>query len=408
MVIPCLSSFKPSLRNPYFSTMADFSASASSLTPPPPPQRLQKLCEVSKSACDCLTPMVRAFYGAVNVPNTESSKLKADASVFTIADGIVQHLLVKYLFAGDKFSNVVGEEDEDDDHVNITSAPFRVGDLVVPDIFLDLITSVRDNIASLAIQIENDTYRDVTIFIDPIDGTREFSTNLGEQCSICIGFSDAAGLPIAGLVYRPITEEPTWAAGAVSESYRDGHLAMCTSPPSTEVLIKQKGLLTSNGGISKFLEVFMSESGYMRVPSGGAGNKMLMLLEGKGDAYIQDRGVSRWDTSGAQAVLNAYGGTLSKLTSIVDRQELTSYKYLKSDVNLDFEPSRAALTAYNVMDKALVVKGAPTVLAEDVLIVKPYSNLCGLFALSAVGLEDKAAIIASVQRAAAKVSPAYD
>jgi hypothetical protein len=31
-----------------------------------------------------------------------------------------------------------------------------------------------------------------------------------------------------------------------------------------------------------------------RVPSGGAGNKMLMLLEGKGAAYIQDRGVSRW------------------------------------------------------------------------------------------------------------------
>lgn len=33
----------------------------------------------------------------------------------------------------------------------------------------------------------------------------------------------------------------------------------------------------------------MKELGYERVPSGGAGNKMLMLLEGRGSAYIQDR-----------------------------------------------------------------------------------------------------------------------
>ena len=38
----------------------------------------------------------------------------------------------------------------------------------------------------------------------------------------------------------------------------------------------------------------IKQLGFDRVPSGGAGNKMLMLLEGKGAAYIQDRGVSRW------------------------------------------------------------------------------------------------------------------
>jgi hypothetical protein len=33
---------------------------------------------------------------------------------------------------------------------------------------------------------------------------------------------------------------------------------------------------------------------------------MMMLLEGKGAVYIQDRGVSRWDTCGAQAVISVY------------------------------------------------------------------------------------------------------
>jgi hypothetical protein len=47
-------------------------------------------------------------------------------------------------------------------------------------------------------------------------------------------------------------------------------------------------------GISPFIVALISQLGFDRVPSGGAGNKMLMLLEGKGAAYIQDRGVSRW------------------------------------------------------------------------------------------------------------------
>ena len=40
------------------------------------------------------------------------------------------------------------------------------------------------------------------------------------------------------------------------------------------------------GGISKFIEALMMESKYVRVPSGGAGNKMLMLLEGKGGMCV--------------------------------------------------------------------------------------------------------------------------
>jgi fructose-1,6-bisphosphatase/inositol monophosphatase family enzyme len=105
------------------------------------------------------------------------------------------------------------------------------------------------------------------VFIDPIDGTREFSTSkctrvisfcningivdvhidLGEQCSICIGFSDAEGKAVAGIVYRPIPEPPTWAAGAPAENWHAHELD--TSGP-----INPRGFLTSNGGISKFIE----------------------------------------------------------------------------------------------------------------------------------------------------------
>lgn len=62
--------------------------------------------------------------------------------------------------------------------------------------------------------------------------------------------------------------------GAHSEGFVEDRLDTVASPVN--------GLLTSNGKISPFIEQLITGMGYVRVPSGGAGNKMLMLLEGKG------------------------------------------------------------------------------------------------------------------------------
>lgn len=356
---------------------------------------LTSLCEISKEACDIMAPMIVAFYNSIT---GDTAKLKADKSVFTIADGIVQHILIEHLFTGGKFHNIVGEED--DSQVNISVKPYTVDDLTVPEEFCDLVASVRDNIIELAKAINHESYKGLTIFIDPIDGTREFSTGLGEQCSVCIGFSNLEGRPVAGIVYRPITTPATYAAGAASEHCLLANLDMATT-------LNPKGLLTSNGGISNFIGTLINELGFERVPSGGAGNKMLMLLEGKGSAYIQDRGVSRWDTSGAQAVLEAVGGTLSKLSTFIDNKTLESYTYLKSTTNLDFEAGKPLLTPFNATDKSCCKKGE-NIYATSIDMVKAYSNLCGLLALDKSCLVNLDNIYESIQRTLVTDIPAYD
>jgi fructose-1,6-bisphosphatase/inositol monophosphatase family enzyme len=200
-------------------------------------QRLSNLCHITTRACTALSPMVLAFYSAIT---GETAKLKSDASVFTIADGIVQHLLVDHLFKGGKFAAIVGEEEGS--VINIHTAPYKVDDLTVPQDFYGIIETARSDLAQLSNEIDQNLYNDLTVFIDPIDGTREFSTGLGEQCSICIGFADKVGKPVAGVVYRPITQPPTYAAGAVSEGFTDSNLH------NPAELQNPKGLLTSNGG----------------------------------------------------------------------------------------------------------------------------------------------------------------
>ncbi|EKX53721.1 hypothetical protein GUITHDRAFT_64161 [Guillardia theta CCMP2712] len=278
--------------------------------------RLTKLVHISKRACDQLGILVRSIYSSID---EQTATVKQDKSAFTIADGLVQELLSE-LFEG-KVKTIVGEED--DAQVRLDRRPMTVGSLCVPEQHERIIERSRRGMQELGRELEDGGYQDLTVFIDPIDGTREFSTKKGEQCSICIGFSDGGGQAVAGLVYRPIPEG---------------------------------GFLTTNGKISGFVEKLMGELKEERVSSGGAGNKMLMLLEGKGGMYIQDRGVSRWDTCAAQAVIEAYGGLLCRL----DRE------------------------------------------------VKAYSNLNGLLAVSKEGRERLGEVREAMRRVEEEEGPSYD
>ena len=157
-------------------------------------QPLTQLLQASKEACDSIGIMVRRFYKAIN---SETSTLKDDKSVFTIADGIVQELLTEYLYTGSgKFCAIVGEEDSS--NVNIKQRPYTVDTLNVPSEFDDVIDQTREAVSALAARIPAGPFSELTVFIDPIDGTREFSTGKGSQCSICIGFASSDGLPVAG------------------------------------------------------------------------------------------------------------------------------------------------------------------------------------------------------------------
>jgi len=387
---------------------------------------LQSLCLATLEACEAVTPAVEALYRSISNKDNDgkkTTKTKADDSVFTIADGLVQYLLSDILLGQQAVGDIVGEEDC---AVNLATKPYTVDDFVVPAEFEDAIdqaiegvTKARDGLLDNNISNNSRYYQSLTAFIDPIDGTREFSTQKGEQCSICVGFADIeTGKPVAGVVYRPLSDpHPTWAAGAKSEAYVASSLLLSVDDDTTKTVDKDEGsLLTSNGGISPFLDSFMNELDYERVPSGGAGNKMLMLLEGKGTAYIQDRGVSRWDTCGAQAVLEAHGGILCKLDGFLEQggdeasSTSISYTYRKTEENLDFVPGNARLTKYNVAEGIDVETtnndDGMAMIPSD---VKPYA-LCGLVALGKSNNNEKSmAIILDGLRRAAEVSPpAFD
>ena len=120
--------------------------------------------------------------------------------------------------------------------------------------------------------------------------------------------------------------------------------------------------MVTDGKVSKFLSKLIDEMGYEKVPSLASGNRALMLIEGKAGAYIRvTGGFAKWDTSGAQAVVEAYGGIMAKLPPFLSDKTLESYTHLKSDTNLDFEPGVVQLTLSNAVNKKDVKKDITTI-----------------------------------------------
>jgi hypothetical protein len=163
-----------------------------------------------------------------------------------------------------------------------------------------------------------------------------------------------------------------------------------------------KGFLGSNSGISPFLEEMRALLGLENIRIGGAANKALMLLEGRGSCYILDTGgTSRWDTCASEAVLRAGGGKFWKLTDFMKspRSDEKGYTYLKAILNTNYE-SNASRTKGNSLNINEEIDRPPQL--ED---FKSYSNLCGHLAL-APG-EDPDEYWGASQRAQERAPPQY-
>jgi len=281
------------------------------------------LLPVCLKACNIMAPLIHRIY-----IGEYATSVKSDMSVVTLADTIVQTLLRQLLTP--VTVAFIGEEPSEEYEADPALAE------EVAAVKLALQTLELPDLRSL----------NLTAIIDPIDGTAEFSSGKGHESTICIGFAQET--PVAGLIFRPLVG--TYAMGCCSESFFSTNVARGGLDYTT--------ILTSNGRISPFIEGL----GLTRLAAGGCGNKILMVFEGRG-VYILDRGVSRWDTCAAQAILEAEGGILCKLTGFL-KGRTESYTYAVTDVNLDPNP--------------LAVAGP---MNSSGTRMKPYSNLCGLVAV---------------------------
>lgn len=229
-------------------------------------------------------------------------------NIQTLADRAAQHCIIGSI--RQKFSDanvsIIGEEGYHDD------------DLKTATIDLNCDVSVLSKKCP-------DEWRDVpeekiTIWVDPLDGTSEFSQSLKpgseelrEHVTVLIGFA-VGSQPVAGIIHQPFYHRnPNCEPGRTIWGIDGlGAFGADFKPPPEGERIITTTRSHSSPEVENTINA-MNPTTVMRV--GGAGNKVMLVIEGRAHAYVfASPGCKKWDTCAPEAVLRASGGILSDIS----------------------------------------------------------------------------------------------
>lgn len=155
---------------------------------------------------------------------------------------------------------------------------------------------------------------DLVVWVDPLDGTKEYTEGLLDNVTILIGIA-YEGKAIAGIINQPYYNyqagpdaalgRTIWAVlglGAfgfqLKEAPAGKHIVTTTRSHGSQL-------------VTDCVQA-MDPDAVLRV--GGAGNKIIQLIEGKASAYVfASPGCKKWDTCAPEVILHAVGGKLTDI-----------------------------------------------------------------------------------------------
>lgn len=217
----------------------------------------------------------------------------------TEADRSAQKLIVRRLFQQFPEVKVIGEEEQDDlGGIEADSGTkFEMDQGVLSYQLPDTLNLVKEE--------------QVVVWVDPLDGTAEYAQGFVEHVTVLIGIA-VDGAAVAGVVHQPFYKDAddkegrtVWGIVGLGAFGISG-----ISAPAEETIITTTRS-HGTGIVSEAVNACQPTS-VLRV--GGAGNKVLQLIDGKAHAYVfASPGCKKWDTCAPEAVLASMGGTLTDI-----------------------------------------------------------------------------------------------
>ncbi|XP_005803150.1 3'(2'),5'-bisphosphate nucleotidase 1 isoform X2 [Xiphophorus maculatus] len=155
---------------------------------------------------------------------------------------------------------------------------------------------------------------ELVVWVDPLDGTKEYTEGLLDNVTVLIGIA-YGGRAIAGVINQPFYNYQLGSGAALGRTIW-GVLGLGAFGFQLQEVPADKRIVTttrshSNKTVTDCVNA-MEPHDVIRV--GGAGNKIIQLIEGKASAYVfASPGCKKWDTCGPEAILHAVGGKLTDM-----------------------------------------------------------------------------------------------
>lgn len=173
--------------------------------------------------------------------------------------------------------------------------------------------------------------RDLAVWIDPLDGTKEFTLGFVHYVTVLIGISYRRRA-LAGVVHVPfVGGKYQQAFDPLNPSHRSDRFAEglegdkvgrtiwgavgvgvrgISVPDPASIPADRRYITTTRSHYSPTLKALLeSQQPQQVIRCGGAGSKGLLVLSGDADAYLfPSTGTKRWDTCAIDALITAEGG----------------------------------------------------------------------------------------------------
>jgi len=225
----------------------------------------------------------------------------------TKADRAAQQYIVQKLTSNFPKASIIGEEGNDiNECLGDLVSPVSPNSASIPtDPFPEILTkTVPDHISNISED-------QVVIWVDPLDGTKEFTQGLVTHVTVLVGIA-VNGTPIGGVIHQPFYKTGENIQGRTMWGIPDvgfGGFKVVPPPLGKRIITTTRSHATAS--VESALAALKPDD-VLRV--GGAGHKAILLMEGQAHAYVFDSaGCKKWDTCAPEAILRAIGAKLTDM-----------------------------------------------------------------------------------------------
>nr|XP_054772836.1 inositol monophosphatase 3-like [Lytechinus pictus] len=179
---------------------------------------------------------------------------------------------------------------------------------------LDKVKAVSKDLPEVSNIIQSDEKipnSDITVWVDPLDATQEYTEDLVEYVTtmVCVAVK---GVPTIGVIHKPFLDKGpktswAWVGKGHAEHLKEvkHHLDALENP---RIIVSR----SHSGKVEEVSKKTFGESTKVK-PAGGAGFKVMSLLEDESDIYIHVTLIKKWDICAGNAILTEMK---SKMTTL--------------------------------------------------------------------------------------------
>nr|CAH0103015.1 unnamed protein product [Daphnia galeata] len=198
-------------------------------------------------------------------------------------------------------------------------------------------------------ELRNVTEEDFVVWVDPLDGTAEYTEGMLDHVTVLIGIAHK-NRPVGGVIHQPYYNYKNDKAGLGRTMWGIpgigvGGFKPLPPPEGKRLVVTTRSHMTPV--VQQALEALKPDE-ILRV--GGAGYKVMLLMEGHATAYVfASPGCKKWDTCAPEAILTAMGGRLTDIHG-------TPYSYASTEMHPN---KRGVLAAAKSDDHKWFVENIP-------------------------------------------------